>query len=193
MGIGDKLMFWKKNDSLDFNSDMGGFDSSPSGSMGDSGLGSMPDMGGLGGGLGSSSMGNPAADPLQSLGASPQSPAHPGMAAPHNDPLGAPSQDPGLSDPMHMGASQAPAMPQNPHPQLHPDDPSHDTFGPPQPAQQHHATHTGSSDYMVSKDIEVISSKLDALKAAIDSMNQRLINIEDMARSNDHGRRKNVW
>jgi len=186
-------MFWKKNDSLDFNSDMGGFDSSPSGSMGDSGLGSMPDMGGLGGGLGSSSMGNPAADPLQSLGASPQSPAHPGMAAPHNDPLGAPSQDPGLSDPMHMGASQAPAMPQNPHPQLHPDDPSHDTFGPPQPAQQHHATHTGSSDYMVSKDIEVISSKLDALKAAIDSMNQRLINIEDMARSNDHGRRKNVW
>ena len=35
--------------------------------------------------------------------------------------------------------------------------------------------------YMLKKDIEIISSKLDALKAGIESINQRLMNIERIA------------
>jgi len=46
---------------------------------------------------------------------------------------------------------------------------------------QHQDSEKSSKDYMISKDIEVISSKIDALKAAIESINQRLANIERMA------------
>jgi hypothetical protein len=42
---------------------------------------------------------------------------------------------------------------------------------------------SGSNDnYINSKNLEVISSKLDALRAALDAMNQRLANIEAIAR-----------
>ncbi|MFH0876041.1 MAG: hypothetical protein V1859_08950 [archaeon] len=36
--------------------------------------------------------------------------------------------------------------------------------------------------YVLSKNMEVISSKLDALRAAIESINQRLINLENIAK-----------
>lgn len=42
-------------------------------------------------------------------------------------------------------------------------------------------------EYMLSKDIEVISSKLDALRAALDSINQRLANLERIAESPRRG------
>jgi hypothetical protein len=42
---------------------------------------------------------------------------------------------------------------------------------------------------MNSKNLEVISSKLDALRAAIESMNQRLANLEAIARGDEQNKR----
>ena len=63
------------------------------------------------------------------------------------------------------------------------------SFGPPsysQPQMQ-------SSDYTTSKNLEVISSKLDALRAAIDSINQRLANLEAIARGEEEQRYRRRW
>ena len=49
---------------------------------------------------------------------------------------------------------------------------------------------TGDFDFRVSKDFEVISTKLDALKSAMESMNQRLINVEEMVRRDQENKRK---
>ncbi len=46
---------------------------------------------------------------------------------------------------------------------------------------------TQDFDFRVSKDFEIISTKLDALRSALDSMNQRLMNVEEMVR---HGQEK---
>ena len=46
----------------------------------------------------------------------------------------------------------------------------------PQPVQAHDPT------YIISKNIEVVSSKLDALQATLESINQRLINLENLAK-----------
>ncbi len=57
----------------------------------------------------------------------------------------------------------------------------------PQPSFQSH-----DSAYIISKNLEVISSKLDALQAAIESLNQRLINLENYARG-EQDRSKYRW
>src|SRR3989344_2935471 len=44
--------------------------------------------------------------------------------------------------------------------------------------------------YIASKNLEVISSKLDALKASIDAINQRVANIESIARGEQEGQRR---
>lgn len=55
------------------------------------------------------------------------------------------------------------------------------------PVQQ---AETGSTDmYKISKEVEVISSKIDALKASMDSINQRLANLERIA----EGDKKKSW
>lgn len=46
--------------------------------------------------------------------------------------------------------------------------------------------------YVISKNLEVISSKLDALQATIESLNQRLINLENIARG-EQERSKYKW
>jgi hypothetical protein len=61
------------------------------------------------------------------------------------------------------------------------------SFTPPQPMQQ--ALSSGDS-YINSKNLEVISSKLDALRATLDSINQRLSNIESIARGEQEDFRK---
>jgi hypothetical protein len=43
---------------------------------------------------------------------------------------------------------------------------------------------------ITSKNIEVISSKIDTLKASLDSINQRLANLESIARGEDTNRRR---
>ena len=47
-----------------------------------------------------------------------------------------------------------------------------------QPAQQ-----MSNDSYIASKNLEVISSKLDAVRASLDSINQRLANLEGIARN----------
>ena len=59
----------------------------------------------------------------------------------------------------------------------------------PQPAFQ--ASQQPSSDsYIASKNLEVISSKLDALRATMESINQRLANIEAIARGEQEDTRR---
>ncbi len=43
-----------------------------------------------------------------------------------------------------------------------------------------------NNDLMLKKDLEIISSKLDAIKASLESMNQRVANIERIAMSEDN-------
>ena len=56
-----------------------------------------------------------------------------------------------------------------------------------QPVQQ--PTYQGDN-YINSKNLEVISSKLDALRATLESINQRLANIEAIARGEQEDTRK---
>ncbi len=53
----------------------------------------------------------------------------------------------------------------------------------PQPSYQ-------SDNYIASKNLEVISSKLDALRASLESVNQRLANIEAIARGEQEDTRR---
>ncbi|MBW2976243.1 hypothetical protein KY347_02245 [Candidatus Woesearchaeota archaeon] len=69
--------------------------------------------------------------------------------------------------PQPQGFPQTPSMPSAPsYPQQ---------FQQPQPS-------FGSPQEMASKNLEIISSKLDALRASIESLNQRLANLEAIAR-----------
>ncbi len=54
------------------------------------------------------------------------------------------------------------------------------------PQQQTQSTFNGE---LISKDIEIVSTKIDALKSEIESMNQRLMNIESLARKEQDPRR----
>lgn len=47
-----------------------------------------------------------------------------------------------------------------------------------------------SSAYAASKQMELISAKLDALKAAIDALNQRIANMERIKETEDYYRKK---
>ncbi|NQV09145.1 hypothetical protein HQ529_04805 [Candidatus Woesearchaeota archaeon] len=56
------------------------------------------------------------------------------------------------------------------------------------PQPQSPAPQSDVDSYRISKEIEVISSKLDALRASMESINQRLANIERMAETPDKRR-----
>ncbi len=63
---------------------------------------------------------------------------------------------------------------------------------PPPVMQSNRFTETrldNNNDLMLKKDLEIISSKLDAIKASLESLNQRVENIERIAMSEDSGRR----
>ena len=63
----------------------------------------------------------------------------------------------------------------------------------PQPYQQPvqpSYTSAASDPYIASKNLEIISSKLDALKASIDALNQRVANIESIARGEQEDQRR---
>ena len=49
------------------------------------------------------------------------------------------------------------------------------------------------SSYIASKNLEIISSKLDAIRATIESINQRLANLEAIARGEEDSRRKRYY
>ena len=50
-----------------------------------------------------------------------------------------------------------------------------------------------SDNYIASKNLEVISSKLDALRATMESINQRLANIEAIARGEQEDKRRRYY
>ena len=59
----------------------------------------------------------------------------------------------------------------------------------PQPFSQA-PSYPSNDEFINSKNLEVISSKLDALRASVESMNQRLANIEAIARGEQEEQRK---
>lgn len=67
--------------------------------------------------------------------------------------------------------------------------PQQSSFG--QPSHQQPMQSTQS--YTAEKDFEIISSKLDALRAAIDSLSQRLANLEHIARGEQQQHHKDQY
>ena len=62
-----------------------------------------------------------------------------------------------------------------------------------QPFQQqspHQQPSQNTGDYMVSKNIEILSSKMDALRVGIESINQRLAHLERIAASGEHEQKR---
>ena len=67
-------------------------------------------------------------------------------------------------------------------------------YSPPQQFGQPYQSQSYSDqNYVNSKNLEVISSKLDALRASIDSMNQRLANIEAIARGEQEDKKRRYY
>ena len=64
---------------------------------------------------------------------------------------------------------------------------------PPQPQASQFSPAYNDSNYITSKNLEVISSKLDALRASLDSINQRLANIESIARGEQDDKRRRYY
>ena len=87
---------------------------------------------------------------------------------------------PGLGQGMDqgLGPQPSPSMPQQP---------SMPSFS--QPPIQPQPSYNPQQD-LESKSLEVISSKLDAIRASIDSLNQRLANLEAIARGEEEDSRK---
>src|SRR3989338_7850488 len=164
MGFFDKLNpFHKKEKSPDM--DMGGMGKDPFGAgMGaDFGSQNFPDAwnsgsGGMDPGMGS--MGG-AGTGMGGMG----SPAQPSF-----NPQQSFGQQPSFGSQPPQASFSQPAQPSFSSPSY-----SSPSYSAPQP------TYGNDADYMHSKNLEVISSKIGALRAAIDSMNARLQNIERIA------------
>ena len=84
----------------------------------------------------------------------------------------------------NQGYNRYPQSPAFSNPQ-----PSMPSFGPqfPQPRYEN------PRDDINSKNLEIISSKLDALRASIESLNQRLANLEAIARGEEPGSRRRYY
>jgi len=97
----------------------------------------------------------------------------------------------GAGGDLGAGMQPSPGMPQQPSFQQ-PSQMQPPSFGPapssvPPPQMQPPA------DYAANKTLEVISSKLDALRAATESINQRLANLEAIARGEEEQRHRRRW
>lgn len=87
-----------------------------------------------------------------------------------------------------LGIGLEPAAPQQPY-QKYP------SFQQPQQSFQsapafQQPSYSTNDNYIASKNLEVISSKLDALRATLESINQRLANIEAIARGEQEDTRR---
>ena len=100
----------------------------------------------------------------------------------------------GPSPDLGMGLDQTPQFPQQQPYQKYPSfqQPGFQapSFQVSQPYQQPGAS---NDNYIASKNLEIISSKLDALKASIDSLNQRVANIEAIARGEQEDQRRKKY
>jgi hypothetical protein len=177
MGFLDKLQFWKKKDSFGDLPDFGGSESMSSGQQKDpfgaAGLGNDLGAPGLGAdqtGLGSvgtqqpglsanqTGLGGPGLEPSSDFGAMPPMGKFPSAQTPPQQAQTA------------AGGFGAPGMKPFGSPQQQ--------HSPPPPPMDNKAQF---SDYKLQKDVEIVSYKLDSLKSAIDSINQRIANIERLA------------
>ena len=148
MSFLDKVMFWKKKDTLDFGGGLGSTD------LGNSSLG---------GGMGSGGMGDFGVESgFGQQGFSQQPSGYGGGFVPRNDSGNQQyqSQSPGFAQQQSFGMNNNVGMGQ----------------------QQANVS---------SKDLEIVSSKLDALRTVLDSINQRLANIERMASGEYETKRRN--
>ena len=174
MGISDKLKFWQKEDD-DF-SDLGDF--------------------GLGDDVGSGN--KPPADDMFGSGGDPFSAPAQGMQQPTTDPFAAaPQQGPAPATPPPSGTDMFGSVDQRPQQPVGPMTPPVQM---PQPQQQMHPAPApqvySQDDYQketFTKDVEIISAKLDSLRATLESINQRLANIERLAQGEQQGKRKYEW
>ncbi len=104
--------------------------------------------------------------------------------------------DQGPSPDLGMGLEPLPQQPYQKYPSMQPQPGfSAQSFPAQQPYQNSYPSSpsfAGSSNdsYIASKNLEIISSKLDALKASMDSLNQRVANIEAIARGEQEDSRK---
>ena len=98
--------------------------------------------------------------------------------------LGAPSPDLG------MGIEPAQQQPYQKYPSFQQSGFQPQPSFQPQPAYQQQPSYSSNDNFIASKNLEVISSKLDALRASIESINQRLANIEAIARGEQEDTRR---
>lgn len=110
------------------------------------------------------------------------------------------SLTPAMSEPGHDLST--PSMPGTPHMETH-SQPSLSQPGFSQPSIQqpsypdhgngHDAAMSSHEAYLINKNIEIISSKLDAIRASMDSMNMRINNIERVALGEEDKQRSRSW
>jgi hypothetical protein len=101
--------------------------------------------------------------------------------------------DAGPSPDLGMGLETPQQQPFQKYPSFQQNNLSQPGFQP-QPAFQASQQPSYQSDsYINSKNLEVISSKLDALRATMESINQRLANIEAIARGEEDQRRRRYY
>ena len=114
---------------------------------------------------------------------------------PFGDQFGAPpggANPPGLGptpgmDEGGMGPGPSPAGPTPPQPSM-------PSFSPPSQPQYQQPPSYAPQQELESKNLEVISSKLDAIRASIESLNQRLANLEAIAKGEEEqGRRRRYY
>ncbi len=177
MSVFEKLQFWKKKDDFDLGGDLG------------KGLGSdfskeMP----LGGEFSPSSQGfgdawSPqGAEQQPSFGQNPQS----------TQPFDQQSASPSFGQPSYPPKQQPFSQQQQSFGQQ-PSFSSQSFSQPAYSAPSYAPPQQNGADYINSKSLEVISSKIDALRAAIESMNARLANIERIAGQEEDNRRRRYY
>jgi hypothetical protein len=103
--------------------------------------------------------------------------------------LGSPDFGMGTGMEGGYGLPTQPAQPTAAQPMQQPSYPQSYTQPSFQPQFQQSPQQTTSTE----KDLEIISSKLDAIRATIDSINQRLANLEAMARGEQEQNRDNYY
>lgn len=155
MGLIDKAKFWKKNDD-----DLGDLSD-----LGDFGLDDKPLQ---------ASGNNDLAGPLPSLDDSNMPGIQQGEPAHMEDVQPSPASRQ-MGEQFGLGQQQQPMQQRQPPPRQQ--------MQPMQPLQQnqpqYYDNHSGMSD--LTKDIEIIHAKLDAIKSSLDSINQRLATLERIA------------
>lgn len=176
MAFTDKLMFWKKEDSLP-PLDSGNHSAPP--------MGELPPLGG------SNIPGMPGSDSMSgfpSPSTDQNAPAPPGFGGLSAPPPGMPGSDAsagGIERDLRIQPT-SPLQP-NPHPS---------SYAPIQPVgnsgqnpiQNQNSADEAHAKNILAKELEIISTKLDFLKASLENINQRLSNLEQQG-----GNRRDQW